>query len=147
MAWIVGIAALLWILYEMSGSAAASSDTEALGYGGGGTAGTVSGRMTNAQLQALWIANGGNPAYAAQAAAIAMAESGGNPDAINYSDPHGGSFGLWQINAVHGSLATTDPNANAAAAVAISNNGLNWYPWSTYGSGKYLDYLGDPGSS
>jgi hypothetical protein len=66
------------------------------------------------------------------AASIALAESGGNPNAINNNNPNGTiDRGLWQINSVHGSQSTLDPLANARAAVAISHGGTNWRPWCT----------------
>lgn len=88
------------------------------------------------------------------AAAIAMAESGGNPCA--QGDPHGPadcsgpngtstSFGLWQIHVpAHPEYGDgsglLDPDANADAAYKISSGGTNWTPWSTYNSGAYLQY-------
>lgn len=80
-----------------------------------------------AQLEQLWINAGGNPQNANIAAAVAMAESSGNPNAISASN----DYGLWQINIVHGAQATLDVMSNARAAVAISNNGQNWGPWCT----------------
>lgn len=93
-------------------------------------------------------------AYAAQAgfsgdsaktiAAIAMAESGGNPNAINYNDP-GGSYGLTQINAAAhgpGALAALGDPLNAfQQAFRISGGGANFTPWSTFNSGAYLPFL------
>ena len=106
---------------------------------------------TNAQLQDLWIQAGGNPSAAPTAAAIALAESGGNSSSANWTDPNGGSFGLWQINGVHnplGSWASAawirsmyNPLTNARQAVSVSNNGTNWNPWTTYTSGAYLQHL------
>jgi hypothetical protein len=62
------------------------------------------------------------------ASAVALAESSGNPNAYSRT----GDVGLWQINAAaHPGQATTDPLANARAAVAISANGTNWRPWCT----------------
>jgi hypothetical protein len=84
-------------------------------------------KYTYAQLEQLWINAGGNPQVAPIAGAVAMAESGGNPNAISPSN----DYGLWQINSVHGAQATLDVMANARAAVAISNNGQNWGPWCT----------------
>lgn len=94
-----------------------------------------------AQLEQIWINNGGSAATAPIAAAIATAESGGG--AGSYDDDSNGSVdrGLWQINSVHGAESTFDVNANAQAAVAISNNGTNWKPWTTFTSGAYLRYL------
>lgn len=81
-------------------------------------------------------------------AAIALAESGGDPNAINYSDP-GGSYGLTQINgAAHGPTAVNtlgNPQEAFAQAFAISNGGSSFTPWSTYNSGAYLPFL--PGGS
>jgi soluble lytic murein transglycosylase-like protein len=84
-------------------------------------------------LESLWVSVGGNPADEFIAAQIATAESGGNPDAISPTD----DYGLWQINASHGAQATLNPTLNAEAAVAISSDGTNWTPWTTYTSGIY----------
>lgn len=94
-----------------------------------------------AQLESIWVQAGGNAQYQAMAAAIAMAESGGNSAA--YDDDTNGSVdrGLWQINSVHGSQSTFDVMGNARAAVAISNNGTNWSPWVTYQTGAYQRFL------
>jgi soluble lytic murein transglycosylase-like protein len=64
-----------------------------------------------------------------------MAESGGNPNAISRTN----DYGLWQINASHGALATLNPLGSAEAAVSISGNGSNWGAWTTYTSGAYSD--------
>lgn len=86
-------------------------------------------------------------------AGIAYAESSGNDQAINYSDP-GGSYGLTQINgAAHGPTAANtlgNPLEAFQQAFQISNGGTNFTPWSTYNSGAYLPYasqLGLSGSS
>lgn len=94
-----------------------------------------------AQLEGIWNQAGGNPQAAPMAAAIAMAESGGNSAA--YDNDSNGSVdrGLWQINSVHGALSTFDVMGNARAAVSISNNGTNWSPWVTYQTGAYQRYL------
>ena len=34
-------------------------------------------------------------------------------------------------------LATYNPMGNAKAALAISSNGTNWRPWTTYVTGAY----------
>lgn len=81
------------------------------------------------------------------AAAIAMAESGGNPDAVGDTTitPPFGSVGLWQINvAAHPQYdpqSLHDPNTNAAAALVISNGGTNFEPWSTFTSGAYRQFM------
>jgi LysM repeat protein len=107
----------------------------------GGTAhgGTVAvqsasqGRYSCSGLEQIWEQAGGSPARAMMAAEIAMAESAGNPNAISPTD----DFGLWQINASNGALATLNPFQNAKSAVELSNNGTNWGPWTTYTSGAY----------
>ena len=67
------------------------------------------------------------------AAEIAMAESGGNPNALSPTN----DYGLWQINGSNGSLATFNPYQNAKSAIALSGNGTNWGAWTTYTSGAY----------
>ena len=96
---------------------------------------------TYSQLEAIWINNGGNKAYAPIAAAIAMAESGGSADATNHNTNGSTDRGLWQINSTWGALSTYDVNANAKAAIQISNNGANWKPWTTYNTGAYFQFL------
>lgn len=92
-----------------------------------------------AQLEGLWIQAGGSRALAPVMAAIALAESRGNPDATGKA---AGEKGLWQINPkVWGSLATYDPLGNARAAVHVeASQGLS--AWTTYTSGAYRKYLG-----
>lgn len=81
------------------------------------------------------------------ATAIAMAESGGNPDAVGDTSitPPYGSVGLWQINvAAHPQYTADslhDPSTNAQAALAISSGGTNFSPWSTFNSGAYQKYM------
>lgn len=105
-------------------------------------------------LQALALATGfPDPALAA---AVAMAESGGNPCA--QGDPIGKflcdtpngtstSFGLWQVNTPHNPQydpkSLLDPQYNARAALAISQNGATWRPWSTFKNGSYLKWYPD----
>lgn len=86
------------------------------------------------------------------AAAIAMAESGGNASQVtNDSDDY--SFGLWQINmkgangpsrrAMYGLVKNEDlldPATNARVMSAISHQGQNFTAWTTYTSGKYKQF-------
>jgi len=83
------------------------------------------------------------------AAAVALAESGGNPNAHCYNCVPGvreDSRGLWQINVnAHPEFAGVnlyDPAVNAAAAFAVSGGGVSFRPWSTYKSGSYRSFLG-----
>jgi LysM repeat protein len=97
-------------------------------------AGKLSGNLSCSGLEALWDAAGGNRGEAFMAAEIAMAESGGRQFAHSPTN----DFGYWQINGGHGpAMATYDPLGNARAAIAISSNGHNWRPWTTYTSGAY----------
>jgi Lysozyme like domain len=101
-----------------------------------------------AQLEGLWINAGGNSALAPVAAAIAMAESGGNPGAENKVDNNGTqtSWGLWQISdGTHNEPVPNilDPSVNAREAVAKYNAAGGWSPWGTYGggSGTFTQFL------
>lgn len=87
-------------------------------------------------------AAGCSPADAQIAAAIALAESGGNPNARALT-PKEDSRGFWQINtfAHQGYGNLYDPSTNASAMYAISNGCTNWRPWTTFTSGKYLQFL------
>jgi LysM repeat protein len=94
----------------------------------------LSGNLSCSGLEALWKAAGGAPGSAFIAAEIAMAESGGR----QYAHSPTNDFGYWQINGGHGSaMATYNPVGNAKAAIAISGNGRNWRPWTTYVTGAY----------
>jgi len=111
------------------------------------------------QLQQAWVQAGGPPSEARVAAAIAEAESSGSltaihntayPDKPGYSPPAPGnqpeySVGPWQVNELaHPSYSTGTLETAlgaARAAVAISNRGTDFHPWSTYTSGAYLGYL------
>ena len=89
----------------------------------------------------------------ATAYAIVRAESGGRANAFN---PRGKdlSYGLFQINML-GKMGPDrrkkfglssnedlyDPLTNAQVAYAISNQGTNFNPWTTYTSGKYQQFL------
>jgi Lysozyme like domain len=106
-----------------------------------------------AQLEGLWEQAGGSATVAPTAAAIAEAESGGNPDAAypgRTIAPGTGSTtdatGLWQIlglpagNFTAGEL--TNPLDNAEMAVAkYTQAGNSFTPWQTYDTGAYQQYL------
>lgn len=101
------------------------------------------------ECMALWIRAGGPPGVAPVAAAVALAESGGNPDAhcLNCAGVAEDSRGLWQINVgpnanpQYRSHNLYDPMTNARAAVAIfKGRRRSFSAWSTYTSGKYQQY-------
>ena len=101
--------------------------------------------LTYAQLEGLWIQAGGPRSLAPLMAAIAMAESSGNPTALNATDNYGrqSSFGLWHIsNGTHAPPASNwaNPLENAKLAVGkYRSQGLG--AWGTYDSGAYKQYL------
>jgi Lysozyme like domain len=82
------------------------------------------------------------------AVAVALAESGGNPQAYNPERQAGaaqgfGSFGLWQIYLqAHPEFSGSnlfDPQTNASAAFSVYRGaGGTFAPWSTFKSGAYL---------
>lgn len=101
------------------------------------------------QVQDLWIANGGDPAWAPLMAGIAWGESNWYTDALNPNkDTQDYSVGLWQINyfgslreprtAKYGSpeQLRADPNLQAKAAIDLfGDNGAgigNWTNDSTW---------------
>jgi len=99
---------------------------------GTGTGVGAAGPMFNyAQLEGIWILAGGNAQQAAMAAAIAMAESGGNANASGTNNNGSIDRGLWQINSSNGSMSSFDVMTNARAAIFMSNGGMNWRPWCT----------------
>lgn len=100
---------------------------------------------TYAQLEGLWINAGGSAATAPVAAAIAEAESGGQPGAVNPTDNGGTqtSWGLWQISdGTHNQPVPNilSPSVNASQAVA-KYQASGWQPWGTYTSGAYKAFL------
>jgi hypothetical protein len=98
-------------------------------------------RYTYAQLQQLWIQAGGDKFIAPVMAAIALAESSGNPNATHTNQGGSVDRGLWQINSSHGKgTSSYNPQANARQAVAIyRTQGLT--AWTTFTGGQYLKYL------
>lgn len=104
---------------------------------------STSGYFTFPDLYQLALNAGFTGGSAQTAAAIALAESGGNPNAVNPNDP-GGSFGLMQINeAAHPGLGqpALDPQTAFDTAYAISEGGTNFSPWTTFTSSAYKKFL------
>jgi murein DD-endopeptidase MepM/ murein hydrolase activator NlpD len=96
------------------------------------------------QLEQLAKNAGFSSALAPVMAAIALAESGGNPSATNPYDNNGTqtSWGLWQISYGNHNAppSWSDPQANANLAYQkYVSQGLG--AWGTYTSGKYKDFL------
>ena len=110
------------------------------------------GALNYKQLEAIALRAGFPRNIVPTMAAIALAESHGNPNSHNPVPPDN-SYGLWQINMLGAmgpgrrrqfDISTNDelynPLTNAHAAHAIwKGQGLN--AWSTYKSGAYRQYL------
>ena len=94
----------------------------------GNPSGQVAG-LSFAQVENYWIQAGGSPQAAAMAAAVADAESGLNASAQR-SNPDGTiGIGLWLIPQNGTPPGSTDPLANARAAVQLSQKGTDWTQW------------------
>ena len=98
------------------------------------------GMMVNlSELVQIWP-----PEERATAVAVALAESGGNPQARALT-PWEDSRGLWQINTLahpqYDAQALYDPLYNAQAAYALWQ-AQGWQPWTAYTSGAYRRFLG-----
>lgn len=111
--------------------------------------------MDKGEIYGLARAVGLSESKAKVAAAIAMAESGGNPKSHNTDSSTGdNSYGLWQINML-GTLGPArraqfglksnddlfDPEVNARVMSEMSKQGQDFSPWSTYKRGNYKAYM------
>lgn len=115
---------------------------------------TTSGTLSAAQIAGYAKAAGFAGGDIVIATAVAMSESGGNPNAHNLNVATGDdSYGLWQVNmlgnlaaprrAVFGIAANEelfDPLINAKAARHIRST-QGWGAWSDYKNGKYKTHL------
>lgn len=132
-----------------TGSSGSSAGAGGAPVGAGGAAPSVSGSYDHAQLEALWKSAGGDPATANKAAAVAQAESGGQP-AVTSGNPDGGTnVGLWQLDtpggkgAGHTVAQLQNPTTNAQVAIMGSANGTDWSAWATAvgNNPAYLQYM------
>lgn len=112
--------------------------------------GTQKTKLAFADLMILAQNAGFTGPVAAIAAAVAMAESGGDPMAYNpeiaAGAPQGkGSYGLWQIYLhVHPEFEGQnlyDPQTNANAAFSVYDKVGSFKPWSTFKSDAYLNFV------
>ncbi len=120
--------------------------------GGGSTGPTPAGSLNVDQLKNIAKSAGFDDADATRMAAIAMAESTGNPKAHNAKPPDN-SYGLWQINMI-GELGPArrkqlgissneqlfDPATNAKAAKMIKDS-QGWNAWTVHKTGAYRKYM------
>jgi hypothetical protein len=111
----------------------------------GGSCVPPAGVLSQAQIEALWVREGGPPDQAQIAGAVGMAESGGDPGAVGPPTKWGVAIGVMQIlgAVLPGNLH--DPAVNMRNAIKkwrdAPNGGRNWTPWTTYTSGLYLKYM------
>lgn len=108
--------------------------------------------LTYAELKRVWLDVSQGTTYHTNAwaslmAAIAEAESAGDPNATNPNDNNGTqtSWGLWQISdGTHNPVSSNwaSPVVNGQLALAkLQGQGLG--AWGTYTSGAYKAYLSD----
>jgi len=114
----------------------------------GGTTSSGTGKLSATQIAQLAANAGFEGEDQVTAVAIALAESGGDP---NIEGDSGTSYGLWQIHwTVHPEFDPAqlkDPQYNANAAFQLYSNRGNFNDWSTYGdlpghNNAYLSYMG-----
>lgn len=118
--------------------------------------------MTFDELEQLALSVGFPATAARVAAAIAIAESDGNPSssnvvtaaqaaAYNAQHPTGPrhaperSFGLWQVNTLahqeYDERRLLEPEYNARAALVVSKSGTDFRAWATYNDGSFQQYM------
>lgn len=114
--------------------------------------------ISQSELYNLARSQGLSDDRAKVAAAIAMGESGGNPNAHNTNASTGdNSYGLWQINmlgkmgperlkqfGISSNDQLFDPATNAKAMAILSKQGADFNPWSVFKNGSYLKYMDNP---
>lgn len=88
-----------------------------------------------AQIGQFWLDEGGSSSTESDAICIAEHESGGNTNAISYTN----DTGIWQINVAHDPglswvawvLYMQNPLSNAHYAIMLSADGTTWSAWTT----------------
>lgn len=104
--------------------------------------------LTQPQVAALWVSEGGNPRKADTWSAIIMGESGGDTNAHEGGDPRSCCHGFAQLNVEVGN-ASMACALNAVCAtrksIKLSNNGRDFSPWGAFTDGSYTQYLGGSG--
>lgn len=98
------------------------------------------------ELEEIWVKADGPEEDKSTAAAIALAESKGDPSAEDRDSNGTVDRGLWQINSVHGALSTFDIEDNAKAAVQIAKES-GFGAWVTYKNGAAGNILSEQGKT
>lgn len=111
----------------------------------------LSGNLSIIQLWNLAKAAGFSGADAVIAVAVALAESGGDPEAYgdrNIPVEGAASLGLWQINTYYHPEFGPDfsvlmnPQRNAEAAFSVYRAaGNSFTPWTTFKNGAYASFV------
>lgn len=101
-------------------------------------------KVSQADIWTMLRENGATPEEATTLTAVAIAESGGNPGAVNPTDNNGAqtSWGLFQISdGTHNEpRGWNDPEVNTKMAIQkLRSQGLK--AWGTYNTGAYRQYL------
>lgn len=97
-------------------------------------------KLSQTQIAALWISEGGSPRKADLASAVSYAESGG--------DTHAGNsccHGIYQFNVSVGVTSmkcALNPVCATRKAISMSKNGRDWSAWEAYTNGSYQQFLG-----
>ena len=102
----------------------------------------VRGSYNRPQIEELLIANGWPSSQTTHImAAIAMAESGGNPKAANPSSTARGLFQIeYNVNGITEQCAL-EPNCAARSALKIYKGAGGFSPWETFTTGAYLKFM------
>lgn len=101
------------------------------------------GRLSVAQMRDLALQTGFSPQDAPTIAAIAMAESGGNPNARGAA----GEYGITQIlpGSTGAHVQAAEAYGNPLRAMQLAHEifqSEGWRAWSVYKSGAYQSYMG-----
>lgn len=102
-------------------------------------------KLSQKQIAALWIQEGGNPAKADEASAVAMAESSGD---TTIHTPGSCCYGLYQFHKDYFPVACAKkPRCATRMAIKLSNNGTSWEggKWEAHEDGSYLQFIGKSG--
>ena len=141
-------------LLDVRRAFATARKRQSTGYAGAGvewaspsrcpTALELGNRLSDCALAVLAASAGWEGNDLAIAVAIALAESGGQVDALSFNPNGTSDEGLWQINSVHGNpvSCTLDPKCNADLAFALyESDGRSFGSWTTYEAGRHLAFL------
>jgi lysozyme-like protein len=100
------------------------------------------------QMESLAVTEGFAAENARVMAAIAEAESSGNPHATNRNRNGSVDYGLTQINTIHDvhfgegwARQALNPHKAFAHAHVIWKQAGGFHPWTTYNNGAYKLYL------